>query len=426
MKAIKIFIAVVLTLFISRLPALGQEKQSAAEILEVVILDSGILSGQQKFKDMNASESGKYNFDEQEFNELAFKLQLDGKVETALEIYKMNTELFPRSGQAWSRLAKCHVLLVDRDKAAENYEKALAVDPNNSSAREELGWMEPRIQDAKFETKIPRKFEPGVQTGLAGIYLGQKPPGLTPEKFAPGIVSTYGAREIGCTFSPDGKAFYFKRPGIGVMVSHWREGGWTAPEKTDIDGGEMYIWPKDGHMYLNVMVQAPEGSEQNTQYGIGVLEKSGTEWGKPQFLVPGMFVTLSKTGTIYTSWFFEGDFDVIKYTPIDGVYSTHEVLGPAVNSAVFDAHPCVAPDESFLIFDSTRKGSFAFSDLYISFRDKNGQWTEAVNMGEEVNMPGINQCPMLSPDGKILFWNSHNDIYWVDAKIIEILKQEEL
>ena len=203
------------------------------------------------------------------------------------------------------------------------------------------------------------------------------------------------------------------------MVSRWLPDGWTAPEITDISGGEMYIWPEDGRMYLNAVMPAPEGSEQKTRYGIGVCEKAGSDWGEPKFVVPGMFVTLSKNGTIYTSWFFEKDFDVIRYPRINGQYMTHEVLSSAVNSTVFDAHPCVAPDERFIVFDSTRKGGHAYSDLYVTLQDKKGQWADAINLGADLNMPGINQCPMLSPDGNYLFYNSHNYIYWVDARIIE-------
>jgi hypothetical protein len=46
---------------------------------------------------------------------------------------------------------------------------------------------------------------------LKGPYLGQKPPGMMPELFAPGFVSTESHREYSCTFIPDGKEFHFGR-----------------------------------------------------------------------------------------------------------------------------------------------------------------------------------------------------------------------
>ena len=45
---------------------------------------------------------------------------------------------------------------------------------------------------------------------LQGPYLGQTPPGLIPEVFAPDIISTEH-HEWGSIFSPDMKEFYFSR-----------------------------------------------------------------------------------------------------------------------------------------------------------------------------------------------------------------------
>lgn len=46
---------------------------------------------------------------------------------------------------------------------------------------------------------------------LKGPYLGQKPPGMTPEIFAPGIISLEGSYEGGATFSYDGRYFCYKK-----------------------------------------------------------------------------------------------------------------------------------------------------------------------------------------------------------------------
>ena len=66
---------------------------------------------------------------------------------------------------------------------------------------------------------------------LDGPYLGQKPPGMAPEIFAPGIVSSMEATEYAVAFTPDGKQLYFNRNGVGVMVCTWNDTGWTKPIK---------------------------------------------------------------------------------------------------------------------------------------------------------------------------------------------------
>ena len=44
---------------------------------------------------------------------------------------------------------------------------------------------------------------------LSGPYLGQKPPGMMPEIFASGIIST-GHEEFKIVFSPDGKELFYQ------------------------------------------------------------------------------------------------------------------------------------------------------------------------------------------------------------------------
>ena len=81
---------------------------------------------------------------------------------------------------------------------------------------------------------------------LKGPYLGQKPPGITPEVFAPGVVST-SAHEFSCSFTPDGKEFYFARrdPNLNypvVMATKLVDGTWTKPEIAPF-GEQLFIVP---------------------------------------------------------------------------------------------------------------------------------------------------------------------------------------
>ena len=81
------------------------------------------------------------------------------------------------------------------------------------------------------------------------------------------------------------------------------------------------------------------------------------------------------------------------------------------------AHPYIAPDESYVIFDGIRPSGYGDCDLYISF-NKNGIWTEAYNLGSKINSEMCEMTPSVSPDGKHLFFHRgedvKGDIYWVD------------
>ncbi|MBN3035057.1 MAG: PD40 domain-containing protein [Bacteroidales bacterium] len=68
--------------------------------------------------------------------------------------------------------------------------------------------------------------------------------------------------------------------------------------------------------------------------------------------------------------------------------------------------PGLAPDESDMIFSSTRPG-YGITDLYISFHNENGSWTQPKNMGPRINTSAKEACPFVTFDGKYLFFMSN-------------------
>ena len=70
---------------------------------------------------------------------------------------------------------------------------------------------------------------PSEFPALQGPYLGQKPPGMTPEIFAPGIISTEYDERI-AAFTPDGKEFYYvltRAPHMIILFTKEENGRWT-------------------------------------------------------------------------------------------------------------------------------------------------------------------------------------------------------
>lgn len=52
--------------------------------------------------------------------------------------------------------------------------------------------------------------------------------------------------------------------------------------------------------------------------------------------------------------------------------------------------------------------------------------TQLTNMGEKINSKGIELCPIVTPDGKYLFYMRRDCVMWVSAKFIEELKPMEM
>ncbi|MBQ4835776.1 PD40 domain-containing protein [Pseudoalteromonas luteoviolacea] len=262
-----------------------------------------------------------------------------------------------------------------------------------------------------------------AQDGLAGLkgpYIGQTPPGSTPEVFAPGIVSKQHHDWTG-RFTPDMKEYYFtrynrkERTNTAIVFKHennrWREvvlapqmGGSISP-----DGKTMH----DGNKY-----------RERTAKGWSELKSLGAPFSE----IPIMVLTASANGT----YVFDEreEIGTIRYSKvIDGKRQAPKAFGKQINSGKWTAHPFVAPDESYIIWDSEREGGFGATDLYISFQMEDGSWSNAINLGDKINTAGPDTGGVVSPDGKFFFFNrkfgdGDSDVMWVDAQFINKLKSK--
>ena len=95
---------------------------------------------------------------------------------------------------------------------------------------------------------------------------------------------------------------------------------------------------------------------------------------------------------------------VYKARMISGGYSKPELLPGQINTKYQEIYPFIAPDESFLLFCSTRpRMEEKERDIFISFRSKDDTWSEPVNLSEALWLETGAAFRCLSPDGKHFF-----------------------
>ncbi|WP_199775857.1 serine hydrolase [Pseudoalteromonas sp. T1lg24] len=262
-----------------------------------------------------------------------------------------------------------------------------------------------------------------AETKLTGPYLGQKAPGLTAEVFAPNIISTKGW-EYGVVFAPNMKEMYMVRE---VNAD-------TKPEQ------QFVVYEKDGENWtvrvISKRVGTPTLSPNNKImfFGRGYKERTKDGWSEMKRLGPDfepyriMRVTSSLNGTIAFDEAGNNGNGILRYSTMEhGKLSTPKPFPKEINTGMWNAHPFIAPDESYVIWDGQRGKDTRNSDLFISFKELDGSWGEAIKFGDNVNTPENEFAAQLSPDGKYLFFNRNGDdrsvdTYWVDATVIEDLK----
>ncbi|MBV1910034.1 MAG: hypothetical protein KUG78_12075, partial [Kangiellaceae bacterium] len=163
-------------------------------------------------------------------------------------------------------------------------------------------------------------------------------------------------------------------------------------------------------------------------------ERTDEGWSEFKSLDPAfkdidiMRLTTSSKGTyVFDEYAKDGNF-VLRYSRlIDGVRETPKPLSKEINTGKQNVHPFIAPDESYILWDSKRDDGYGGSDIYVSFRQENGSWGTAINLGDKVNTSTSQRGGYVTPDGKYLFFMSpastgKGDMFWVDAQIIETLR----
>lgn len=238
---------------------------------------------------------------------------------------------------------------------------------------------------------------------LSGPYLGQKPPGLVAEAFAPGVISKEGW-ELQGVFAPGMKEFYFTTDsgeGTPVIVIGFRQRNSVWKKYIEFERkGEIAFSPDGTRMHMAKGYKDRIGDSWSERKSLGPMFDRN-DWGI-------MRLSASAKGT-YVFDDYKNKNAIRISTFKGGKRQAPRKMGPMVNTGDLTAHPFIAPDESYLIWDSDRDGGYGASDLYISFRQKDGSWGPAINMGEKVNSENGDTYASVTPDGKYILFDRRID-----------------
>ena len=278
---------------------------------------------------------------------------------------------------------------------------------------------------------------------MYGEYMGQEPPRLTAKLFAPNVISTEES-EFGCVFNKAGTEFYYAVDVNGkneIRYSQMIDNQWSAPEiilsHERYGYNDPFLSNDENRLYF-ISKRALDGVGALKDVDIWYVEKTEDGFSEPINAGPAInsadneyYISFTKDGTLYFSSNVnapegqKGDYDIYYSKSVEGVFQKSVALGKAINTEAYEADVFIAPDESYMIFCSTRANGFGRGDLYISFKNPDKTWTTAVNMGNAINTTNYEYCPFVTKDGKYLFYTSNQDIYWISSDIIKHIKERK-
>ncbi len=270
--------------------------------------------------------------------------------------------------------------------------------------------------------------------------LSDQIPTDTPLIFGKSIISTDNF-ECAITFSPEmDELFFTRRKPEGdneIYTMKLVDDKWSEPQLAFFSTTkgwdvEPHINPKGDLLYFG-STRPLKDTIKPSGFHQWYIEKEVNGWGQPIPLEKPfvdrftMYITSSENGNLYFTSNEKGakpeDGGIYNSINEEGQYRSIKRMGKEINfSGKWIAHPYIAPDESYIIYDGERTSGFGDCDLYISF-NKNGIWTGPYNLGPEINTEMCEMTASVSPDGKYLFFHrggeDNGDIYWIDFRPIK-------
>lgn len=278
---------------------------------------------------------------------------------------------------------------------------------------------------------------------IIGLAIGS--PGLqatalrvpTPRLFAPGIVSGPG-NEDSASFTPDGNTVVFDLSNWtsgnhAIMISHRVKGTWTRPRIAPFSGrweDHDPVLAPDGSYLVFTSNRPPRPGAKpladidpktgKTKPGHGShlwrVTRTADGWGRPvplpdvvNFSTRMYAPSVAADGTLYFKAPLPAPGTQHGYTMhlYRAIYRNGHYLKPTPlsvnNPADYIVDPCIAPDQSFLIFsggfnDESKPGP----RLYIVFREGE-HWSQPVDMGDKLASYGP-WSQHLGPNGHTLYF----------------------
>lgn len=263
-------------------------------------------------------------------------------------------------------------------------------------------------------------------------YFGQKPPGMTPEIFAHGIVSVDGRYEFGVSFSPKMDEMYFSPTVDGHSVVHYskfKNGKWTYPKEANFTKGRV-------HDEFSATVSPNGESLYFTTYDsiyplkIWYVNREGDFWSEAKLLDSPINneqvinLNRAKNGDLYYMTSVNRE-QVMHYTSgKNGKFlAEHKV------EIDYGTHGFISPSQDFLVVVAHKENDKTKDmDIHVCFKQKDGNWTKPISLGNPVNTRYREGSPTITPDGKYLFFNRYDEesgnpnIYWVRTEVINKVK----
>jgi len=367
---------------------------------------------------------------------LVYTAAAGGSVEIMKSLRKHGFNLDQKDKDGWTLL---HVAAVESKIGMIEFLLAEGLDKDARNMRGESAYHVALAAGSAEAADCLRKAGADISAPrfpeLKGPYMGQIPPGDRPEMFLPGIVSGHYRAHSAIVFSPDGKEAYWTEmspPEGRVMGMRMVGNKWSYPQPA-FEGRDPSLSPDGRRIYFIQLRPFREGEkpagETHGWECYWYMNKTASGWSEPVSVGEAVNsiglhwqCSVDKDGHLY---FSEFEKNIYRSEYKDGGYQKPVNIAELFrNDTLQGISPFISAAGDYLLFSAQGR-------LHISYKRKDGSWTDRIPLGDEINARSMNGSPRVTPDGKYIFFVSAGEnrpwgIYWVSAHIIDRLREKHL
>ncbi|MFY0594350.1 putative Ig domain-containing protein [Roseivirga sp.] len=274
-------------------------------------------------------------------------------------------------------------------------------------------------------------------------HLDQELPSDIPTVFGAGTISIKGRFDMGFAISPNGENIAF---GVAhdadpnqtqIYLMSFSDGKWSKPNTQFLpdnrntffpmfspQGDQFYFAKSVDNMPNDLWVADFKNNTISNPRKLDSLINSKTREAGHGKATSGAFYFTSNRNLDYACC---GD---IYKAEKDNQGQLNISLVEEINTQSDEESIFLSPDEDYMIIQSWQNEYRGKHDLYITYREKSGNWTVPIRLNENINGGEIEQRPFVSPGNKHLFFSRmsitqengqdmfESDLYWVSAKTV--------
>lgn len=132
-------------------------KKSLAETLSKIVAEKNAAAAVAEYRKLKAENAQMYDFSETELNTVGYQLLSMKRPKEAIEIFKLNVEMFPKSANPYDSLGEAYLADNQKELAVANYKKAVELDPANANAAQiinRLAGKEIKVDAAIYDAYV--------------------------------------------------------------------------------------------------------------------------------------------------------------------------------------------------------------------------------------------------------------------------------